>query len=117
MRSRAEMMTEEKQALGFYTQRSASEEFRRLHSQALRRKVWAVLTGQRHNLLSLHETAKQTKVQTRSHAGIQLVSIAKIRGSEGRCDDFDADFRPLKAHSRNRWISAAVARSQDVTSC
>jgi hypothetical protein len=53
-------------------------------------------------------------MQTRSHAGLQLVPIAKIRGSEGRCDDFDADFRPLKSHNRDRWVSVALARSHDV---
>lgn len=102
------------QSFACYAQSAVGEEFHHLHSQALRRKRWAALTGHRHNLLSLHETAQQTKVQTRSHAGLQLVPIAKIRGSEGRCDDFDADFRPLKSHNRDRWVSVAQARSRDV---
>lgn len=102
------------QSLERYAQSSAGEEFYHLHSQALRRKVWAALTGHRHNLLSLHEIARQTKAQPRSHAGLQLVPIAKIRGSEGRCDDFDADFRPLKDHNKERWVSVALARSRGV---
>lgn len=102
------------QSLARYAQASISEDFHRLHSQAWRRKVWATLTGQRHNLLSLHEIAQQSKVQTRSHAGIKLVPIAQIRGSEGRCTDFDADFRPLKGHNQDRWVSVALARSRDV---
>jgi len=32
-----------------------------------------------------------------------------IRGSEGRCQDFDADFRPLKELSRERWMAIAAA--------
>jgi hypothetical protein len=102
------------QSLARYAQSSVSEDFYRLHCQTWRRQVWATLTGQRHDLLSLHKITRQTKVQTRSHAGIKLVPIAQICGSEGRCDDFDADFRPLKGHNRDRWVSVALARSRDV---
>ena len=53
-------------------------------------------------------------MQRRNYAGIQSVPLAKIAGSEGRCDDFDADFRPLKSHNQDRWISVAIARSRDI---
>lgn len=102
------------QFLARYAQTSVSEDFCRLHNQAWRRQVWATLTGQRHALLNLHKVARQSKVQTRSHAGIKLVSIVQIRGSEGRCEDFDADFRPLKSHNKARWVSVALAHSRDV---
>ncbi len=46
------------------------------------------------------------------YAGIQAVSIAQIHGSEGRCSDFDADFRPLAEHDRGRWLRIARARLQ-----
>ena len=38
--------------------------------------------------------------------------VRQIRGSEGRCADFDADFRPLQTHSKGRWVNVAVARER-----
>jgi len=38
------------------------------------------------------------------------VSVRDIRGSEGRCGDFDADFHPLQGRTRNRWVGIAAAR-------
>jgi hypothetical protein len=39
----------------------------------------------------------------------------RIRGSEGRSDDFDCDFNPLHTRTRDRWMSVAIARSQGET--
>jgi hypothetical protein len=41
----------------------------------------------------------------RSYAGIQNIRLEQITGSVGRAGDFDRDFRPLKAHLRDRWVS------------
>jgi hypothetical protein len=41
---------------------------------------------------------------------VQTVAIGQIRGSEGRCEDFDSSFQPLKEHAEERWVS--VARAQ-----
>jgi hypothetical protein len=97
-----------------YEQRQAHEQFCHLQLRAVWRQRWSALTGRHHHLVSLHEVQKSHQVQERSHAGLQVVLIAKIRGSEGRCTDFDADFRPLKRHTQDRWVSVAVAYSQDV---
>jgi hypothetical protein len=37
------------------------------------------------------------------------VPISQIQGSEGKSEEFDAEFRPLKPFSRDRWVSVAVA--------
>lgn len=71
--------------------------------------------GQTHMLLSLADTHTQHTVQTRRHGGVKLVPIAHIRGSEGRCHDFDANFRPLKEFNEERWVSIAYAQMKDVT--
>jgi hypothetical protein len=44
------------------------------------------------------------------YAGTEPVAISRIRGSEGRCADFDAQFRPIQSHTRERWINVAIAR-------
>jgi hypothetical protein len=90
----------------YYVQRQARAQFCALRMQARR--------GRRRGLLSLQAVQKHLQIQTRSHAGLQLVPIAQIGGSESRGGDFDADFRPLQEHTQERWVRVAVARSQDV---
>ena len=53
------------------------------------------------------------QIRVRTHAGLQLVPISRIQGSEGRCDDFDADFRPLRNHTKDRWVGIAMAHSNE----
>lgn len=97
-----------------YVQGQAREQFHRLHGRATWHKLCSMLIGREHRLLNLQAIEQQFKVCTRHYAGIQLVPIAQIGGSEGRCDDFDADFRPLKRHNGERWISVALAHSHDL---
>jgi hypothetical protein len=97
-----------------FVQRDARNRFERLHHQGLRRQIWLRLTGRRRRLLNLSEVQKHITVHTRYHAGVRLVLINRICGSENRCGDFDADFRLLKSHSHPRWTSIALARQQDI---
>ena len=73
-------------------------------------QVWARLRGQSRRLLDLNTVAATSTVGDRRAGGIQTVPIRQIRGSEGRCDDFDIGFHPLKEHAEERWVS--VARAQ-----
>jgi hypothetical protein len=43
------------------------------------------------------------------YAGIQVVPIGSIIGSEGKTGDFDMGFHPLKESSRERWVGMAMA--------
>lgn len=89
-------------------------EFELLRRRAFYRRLWCGVTGQRYQLLNLEGLQTQGVGQRRRHGGIQLVPIAKIQGSEGRSQDFDADFRPLKLYNRERWVNIALARREDV---
>jgi hypothetical protein len=42
------------------------------------------------------------------YAGLMVVDIARIVGTEGRTADFDLDFFPVKEDSRQRWINIAL---------
>jgi hypothetical protein len=42
------------------------------------------------------------------YSGIQVVPIYSIIGSEGRTADFDMDFHPISAASRERWVNMAM---------
>ena len=72
-------------------------------------QIWSKLRGQSLGLLDLHTVAATCTVGDRHYAGTQTVPIGQIRGSEGRSDDFDVAFHPLKAHTEARWVSVAVA--------
>jgi hypothetical protein len=93
---------------------SALLRFRRVRSQAWLADLWARLSGQPSSLLSLEKAQRGSKAGSRHETGIIPVPIAQIRGSEGRSEDFDRQFRPRKAHTRERWLSVATAREQGV---
>lgn len=95
------------------TARTMHEEFRRLHRQAIQRRLLALLTGRQNRLINLGEAQKRVQVKNRAHGGLKLVPIDQIRGSINRCNDFDADFRPLQEYTKERWINIAVAHSRD----
>ena len=79
-------------------------------------QVWATLRGQSRRLLDLSAVQANGSVQEQRYIGTTQVHINHIQGSSnsGRCRDFDADFRPLKRHSRSRWLSIAIARQSGV---
>jgi hypothetical protein len=43
------------------------------------------------------------------------VQISKIKGSEGRSDDFDCDFNPIQTRTIHRWMSVATARYEGMS--
>lgn len=92
-----------------------AEQFHRLHAQAHRRSFWAMLMRRGHRLLCLEAARPQGKIAVHSRPRPQFVPIDQIRGSEGRCCDFDAEFRPLRSHEPERWINIAIAHSRGAT--
>ncbi len=76
---------------------------------------WAksLLLGHARRLLSL-AAFPSSKVCGRHYAGIKCVSLNQICGSMNRTGDFDHHFHPLDDRLRDRWVSVAMAHSQDV---
>lgn len=87
----------------------AAEAFDKAHARGLRRQRLSSLFGRQNQLLNLNEIERSTPLGGRSDAGVRLVSLNAIRGSEGRAADFDIKFNPLQEHTRERWISVASA--------
>ncbi|MBK8988959.1 MAG: hypothetical protein IPM39_23290 [Chloroflexi bacterium] len=85
--------------------------FWRLRAASQRQRFWERLTGRPSLLLDLNEEKAKTAVTTRHHEGIQTISLNRIVGSEGRQNDFDANFRPRQANGRDRWVSVALMRA------
>jgi hypothetical protein len=81
-------------------------------NQWLRRLISGVL-GRPHKLLSLED--HRAVSGRKSHLGLRTVSIKRILGSEGREQDFDAGFRPLQEHDRDRWVGVLLAMRRGET--
>lgn len=98
---------------GVARQRAAQAFWRALASGQWQR-FWARLSGRDNSLVDLNAITSERQSSARHYAGIRLVAIADIVGSEGREHDFDADFRPLQTHNRERWIGVAAARLRGI---
>jgi hypothetical protein len=73
-------------------------------------KIWLALTRQSRYLLNLTELEVNGTIVNRYSAGMQMVSIRQIRGSQGRCNDFDRNFYPLQDHLKSRWLRVTMGR-------
>jgi hypothetical protein len=60
------------------------------------------------SLYDLNEVRHHLALCGSCYAGIQVVRISAIIGSEGRTADFDMDFHPLHKASQERWVNMAV---------
>ncbi len=89
--------------------KQALQMFQRARFWGQVRRGWAQLTGASSSLLSLCDVERSCTIRGRAHVGTRSVPLKQIQGSEGRCRDFDADFNPLLAHDRGRWVGVATA--------
>jgi hypothetical protein len=94
----------------FWATRAALELYRRARCRAMWGKVWSALTRRPRTLLDLNAVRAACTLGSGYDGGMQTVQISLIRGSEGRCRDFDAGFWPLRSDCRDRWVRIAVAR-------
>ena len=60
-------------------------------------------------LYDLNTIKAVVHVSGSSYAGIKVVRINSIIGSEGRISDFDSGFHPIRDEARGRWINIAIA--------
>ena len=84
--------------------------FREMLAQGALYRLWAKLTRRGFRLLDLNETLKDHPLEASHYAGIKTVSIDHIRGTEGKGDEFDANFNPTQERSRTRWIGIALEK-------
>ncbi|MGD1994293.1 MAG: hypothetical protein PVI59_13960 [Anaerolineae bacterium] len=89
--------------------KAALHHFRNVLAQACLARMWAKVTGRSRRLLDLNTVRAASRVRGSRYAGTRAVPIAAIPGSEGRCQDFDAQFRPTGNRARSRWMSVATA--------
>jgi hypothetical protein len=95
------------------TTQRAGQAARQLHQRACISgwlgQIWATLTGRSRHLLNLAEVEANHPSGNRYSIGLQAVPLGQIRGSQGRCRDFDLDFYPRQDHLKSRWLRVATA--------
>lgn len=72
-------------------------------------RIWSKLTHRDNQLHTLAQEKEQAPVATRHYSGIKTVPLNQINCSEGRSKDFDAQFRPVSSHNKDRWVGLAAA--------
>jgi hypothetical protein len=90
--------------------RAALRLYRRTRREGWLVQFWTIVTGQDQHLLDLRHVEANLQIDNRYDVGRRTVALCQIRGSEGRCQDFDASFRPLQPHCATRWLAVATAR-------
>lgn len=86
---------------------AAIHAFNRAKKRGTWRRLRAWLT-RRSVQLQHYPTTGLQYTKNASH-GVRFIDLDKIIGSEGRSRDFDNQFWPITEHSRDRWVSIAVA--------
>jgi len=86
---------------------------------SLRRKaeflqIWYRFRKQRSKLLDLSTINDACRVKAQYDLGSQSVVLDQIVGSESRSQDYDAKFRPLRNHLKQRWVGIAALRMMNV---
>lgn len=84
--------------------------FRAMFAHGSLHRLWAILTRQCFGLFDLEETLKDHPVEASHYAGIKTVSIDHIRGTQGKTNEFDAEFNPTQERSRTRWMGIALEK-------
>lgn len=83
--------------------------FSRLYASAKLHALGAALRRRPATLKPLAAALQDRAVVSRRYAGLRLVALEAIRGSESRSADFDLSFRPRRRHMAQRWTRVAAA--------
>jgi hypothetical protein len=92
-----------------YVQGTIDTRYRRLLRQSTWARRFAQFRGHANGLRSLAQALEGYAVRGQRDEGYQSVDLGRIVGSEGRCEDFDNKYRPLKGHTEQRWYRVARA--------
>jgi hypothetical protein len=88
--------------------RAAHGSYHRARMRGSLRWLWAAATGRSGHLLDLERMTASCIIRGQHAAGSQAVLLSQIVGSEGRAQEFDSTFAPLKNHTKQRWITIAT---------
>jgi len=93
-----------------YLQDQAMSLFSTMMTNGMLHRVKNTLKRKSKRLLDQNAYRSATCIPNRHYAGLKIVPIDRIQGSEGRTEDFDDAFYPLHDRLRSRWLSVASVR-------
>ena len=96
----------------FGLRQAAGRRFWRLFAGGFWSQLRSIFGRDESGLRSLAQATQGRALESSKYFGTTPVPVHQITGSEGKSQDFDREFRPLKRFSRDRWIGIAVARLQ-----
>lgn len=97
-----------------FLKHTANVDFSRARSRETIQKILNLLSPNSQELLSLREVREALHPRSESYRGLQVVSIDRIVGSEGRYADFNKQFLPRHDHLRHRWTRVDEAHLSQV---
>ena len=92
----------------------AQEDFVKARNKAWVNDLQNLMNPDKKKLLSFNDVKKILKPQNEVYAGLKVVPIKKIVGSEGRYNDFDNHFLPRSNELKQRWMNVDQAHLSDV---
>ena len=103
-------MSAEYQSRTTFYLNNAVDLFKEALLQSSLRRCWAALTHTCRCLTNLDAVLENCPVAASHYAGLRSIPIKKIRGTEDKAQEFDADFKPLHECSRDRWVGIALQK-------
>lgn len=92
----------------------SEEDFSKVRNKALFNSIQHLLSPEETQLISLTDIKELLHPDNEVYAGMQVVPVEKIIGSEGRYNDFDNLFFPKHSHLKNRWLNIDKAYMKGV---
>lgn len=89
-------------------------DFGRARFKSFINQVFAVLSGQRNNLLSYDEVKEKLRIGGPLYRGVQTVRVDQIVGSLNRYHEFDRAFLPKEDQLAERWQKVDRAFYEDI---
>jgi len=92
----------------------ARADFERARSRAFFGEILNKIFKKDNRLFRFDEVKYLLSPEGMAYRGVHPIPLKKIVGSEGRYEDFDKDFLPLRDTTRSRWEGIEVASLRDV---
>lgn len=105
----------EMQGLEIKLYHKAYDMFNSIRRRANLKQYWYGMRRQTGKLLDLESINDTCRITAQYDLGSETVPLGRILGSASRSQDYDAEFRPLSAHLRQRWVKIAALRLMNVS--
>ncbi len=89
------------------------EDYEKARNKAFLSELLNKIFRKRNELFGFEEVKYMMSPEGMAYRGMMPIPLNKIVGSEGRYQDFDINFLPLKDNNRMRWQNIEIAKLKD----